>query len=116
MKMQNKAPIMTNTPSATPDDAIYVSACCVNEKFRQFIVKSTDREVKDTIQSCDDDGDARLLYISTARELNKYSVDELIAHHDASSQEYQDWNNDVILFAAAKFVLFGVPVTLVPPP
>jgi hypothetical protein len=116
--MQNKTPEMTNTPTTNPDDAIYVSARCVNEKFSQFIVKSTDREIKGMIQSCDDDGDvdARMLFISTARELNKYSVDELIAHHDANFQEYQDWNNDVALFATAKFVLFGVPIELIRSP
>ena len=115
MRVTTMTPEPTNNPTNDPDDVIYISAQGINEKYRQFIVKSTDREIKNMLRSCDDDGasSTRKLYISTAREINRYSVDELNEHAEANTQEYINWNTDVVIFYIAKFTLFGVPIPIV---
>ena len=97
------------------EDTINVYAGGVNEKYNQFIVKTTDKEIKDLFKSYEDYDDAlvRHMFISTSRELNKYTVDELIKHANANTQEYNDWNNDVVLFYVAKFMLFNVPIPII---
>ena len=46
MRVTTMTPEPTNNPTKDPDDVIYISAQGINEKYRKFIVKSTDREIK----------------------------------------------------------------------
>lgn len=103
-----------NTTENT-EDKINVYAGGVNEKYHQFIVKTTIKEINDLLKSYEDYDDAlvRHMFISTSRELNKYTVEELVKHADDNTKEYGDWNNDVVIFYVAKFLLFNVPIPII---
>ncbi len=80
----------------------------INKRFKEYIVLTMDKTIKDAIERCKEDSIEqnkfrfRLVYIN----LTKYSDEELNSHYENKTKEWDDWCDDVVLFYAHRHVLF----------
>jgi hypothetical protein len=107
---------ITNHPTKKNTDPIYIPVGDAFEKFDNFIVETTDYEVKDGIEYCKNEKPEKVkcTFISVGHNILKYSVDELIEHCKADTKEFTDWSTDVVLFYVIRHVLFDKPIPLLP--
>lgn len=81
----------------------------INDRFKEYAIITSDKEVKDTIKQCEEEPIEMVKYRFKLIYLNltKYSDEELNKHYEEKDQIWQDWCNDVVLFYAHRFVIFN---------
>ncbi len=89
----------------------------IHKRFKEYVVKTTDKEVKDAIGRAEKEDKVKVTYIFklTYENITKYTDEELNQHYEKNTKEWQDWCNDVLLFFTHRYVLFGskFPIPLI---
>jgi hypothetical protein len=92
-----------------PDEKIYVSCGTIHERFKEYVIQTTHKEVIDSINSFKNETNEvnKRVFKNIYTSIVQYDKNKL---HQLYLNKDEDWNNfcnDVLLFYTCRFVLFG---------
>jgi hypothetical protein len=97
----------TNTSHPAPE-VLYLVCKDIHPRFKEYCVMTSHSQIMDGFKSAEaEDLETRKgIFRSVYSALTKYTDEELTAHWEANSQEWQDWCNDVAIFYVYRRMLF----------
>ena len=103
---------LTNTP---PTEEIILKASVVSQEYNDFLVQTTDTEIKSNLERMSKRNKAQLKiqFGQVYSNLTQYSNEILTEHYKKNNQEFQEWCDDLALFCILRLILFNFPIPIV---
>lgn len=93
----------------------YLDCEVIDPRFCQYLVGTTDSEIKESLRSVQNQNiqQRKYIFLKVHRNIQQYTDQQLSDIHKAGSQEFTDWCNDVCLYFCYRYILLSKPIPFV---
>jgi len=99
-------------------DILYLNARHIDKKFKKFYVATPRLELEkhmfDTFEKHLDKDP--MIYTRVSNAIMQYTRPQMIKMFKKQNKQWTNWCDDVAIYFACRFVLFGEPIPVVPDP